>query len=138
MKFLSEKNFARASALVSVLVLGALGPNMLYSSTPSEESTSRVFIQGSDVDSLVLLVESAGGTVSQKLDAVKAVDVQLTFEQLTVVSESDVVHRIILDHQASVDTSIMESERNSGRWWQYTVDVAPTLAGTRNHGRWWQ
>ncbi len=138
MKFLTEKNFARASALASIMVLGALGPNMLYSSTPNEDVTSRVLIQGSDVESLVSLVEAAGGTVSQKLDVMKAVEVQLTFEQLTVVSESEAVHRIILDNQVSADAAV--TERNYGNWWnarQAPVETAPILVAERNYGNWW-
>ena len=141
MKFLTEKNFARASALASIMVLGALGPNMLYSSTHTEDATSRVLIQGSDVDTLVSLVEAAGGTVSQKLNVMKAVEVQLTFEQLTIVSESAAVHRIILDNQASIDAApILLAGRNYGHWWNYReepVDTPAILVAERNYGHWW-
>ena len=137
MKFLTERNFARASALASIMVLGALGPNMLYSSTPTEDATSRVLIQGVDVESLVSLVEAAGGTVSQKLDVMKAVDAQLTFEQLTVISESEAVHRIILDHQASVDvTAILEAERNHGNLWN-NHQASPGIEAERDYGNLW-
>jgi hypothetical protein len=99
MKIFSESNFARASALASVLVLGALGPQALYSSTPSGEEMRNLLIQGSDVEKLVTLVESAGGTVTEELSALRAVAVEVTPLQLELIGRSADVRRILNDRQ---------------------------------------
>jgi hypothetical protein len=95
MKIFSESNFARASALASVLVLGALGPQALYSSTPNGEEMRNLLIQGSDVETLATLVESAGGIVSEELSVLNAVAVEVTSSQLEQISRSADVLRIL-------------------------------------------
>ena len=102
MKIFSESNFARASALASVLVLGALGPQTLYSSTPSGEDMRNLLIQGSDVEKLTTLVESAGGTVSEELSVLSAISVEVTPSQLEQISRSADVYRILDNRQASL------------------------------------
>jgi hypothetical protein len=136
MSLFNEKFIARAGALLSIVVLSALGPNMLYSSSVSEGFTSRVVLQGSDVDALTDLVESVGGTVTAQLDVIKAVDAELTQDQLIAISRSSDVHRIILDQQASVDVSDwVGADSNFGkRWNMATVDVTET---DRDYGKRW-
>jgi hypothetical protein len=123
MKLFTESNFARASALVSVLVLGALGPQTLHSSTPSVDAIRHLLIQGSNVETLVALVESTGGTVSQELSVLRAVAVEVTPSQLELISRSSDVHRILDDRKAaSVDLA--------GNFWQ--------IDGIQVVGNFWQ
>jgi hypothetical protein len=124
MKIFTESNFARASALVSVLVLGALGPQALHSSTPSVEATRHLLIQGSNVERLVDLVESTGGTVSRELSVLNAVGVEVTPAQLELISRSADVHRILDDRQVLVETA--------GNFWQDQV------GGVELAGNFWQ
>ena len=102
MKIFSESNFARASALVSVLVLGVLGPQTLYSSSLDVEVTRHLLIQGSNVERLVDLVESTGGTVNRELSVLNAVGVEVTPAQLEVISRSADVHRILDDQKTAL------------------------------------
>ena len=129
MKIFSESNFARVSALVSVLILGALGPQALYSSSLSAEATRHLLIQGSDVGRLVDLVESVGGTVSEELSVLNAVSVEVTPAQLDRISRSADVHRILDDRKvAGVELA--------GSWWDSDVPLAGD-ADTQLAGSWW-
>ena len=104
MRLFTERNFARASAFASIVLLGALGPYNLYSSSPLDNDTQRLLIQGSDVDSLVSLVEGIGGTVNQELSVLKAVGVEVTQSQLNLISRSALVHRILEDRQVALNS----------------------------------
>jgi hypothetical protein len=127
MKIFSESNFARVCALASVLVLGALGPQTLYSSSLDAEITRHLLIQGSNIERLVDLVESTGGTVNRELSVLNAVGVEVTPSQLEVISRSVDVHRILDDRQASVGdlegsywTSVGDLE---GSYWTSVGDL---------------
>ena len=104
MKFLTEHNSARAGALATIMALGALGPYELHSSSPEEEQTRKLLIQGSSVETLVALVQGAGGTVSHQLDLMKAVGVEVSDAQLRQISISPDVHRIIDDGTLAINS----------------------------------
>ena len=129
MKIFSESNFARAGALASVLVLGALGPQTLYSSSLSAEATRHLLIQGSNVGRLVDLVESVGGTVSEELSVLNAVSVEVTPAQLEQISRSADVHRILDDRKV---TGI----ELAGSWWDSDVPLAGD-SDIQLAGSWW-
>ena len=130
MKIFTESNFARASALVSVLVLGALGPQTLYSSSPGVELTRHLLIQGSNVERLVDLVESVGGTISEELSVLKAVAVEVTPSQLEQISRSADVHRILDDRKvAVVDTD--------GDYWNQRTEDGQEVAVVDTDGDYW-
>ena len=137
MKIFSESNFARASALASVLILGALGPQTLYSSSLGAEATRHLLIQGSNVERLVDLVESVGGRVNEELSVLNAVGVEVTPAQLELISRSADVHRIIDNRQATVLDL-------AGNYWQQSYDQLAGNYWQQSHthtqlaGNYWQ
>ncbi len=115
MVFLSRSGLARVGAFFSIVMLSALGPAELQSSTSVDEGAQPYVLQGGSSAQLAELVEAVGGIVSYEIPALDSVGVELTEDQIKLISRSALVERVF--DNSSTDENIKSNHVAGNFFW---------------------
>jgi hypothetical protein len=134
MGIISERTFARVGLFLSVVALSILGPAGTYSTAAQSSLTQEYVLKVSDVTRASELVQSVGGKVSHEMAALGYVGVELSIDQVQLISRSALVTRIS-------DGGAMQDAKLAGMWWQFATPETPVIddeaVETSVAGMWW-
>ena len=94
----------------------ALSSAELKSSVEQSALSQEFVLQGSQLDAVARLVESVGGTVVYTIDGLDSVGVELTAEQLDLISRSALVEKI---HQHGQAANASTPDTVAGNFWWF-------------------
>lgn len=114
MGMFSSRVASRLGLVLSVAVLGALGPADLHSSNASDAAEQAYVLVTSDTVRTSQLVEAVGGDVLSSAASVNTVGATLTVEQAELISRSALIQRI--SEQSEEDSA--EELQVAGFYWR--------------------